>query len=475
MIFRQIPSENLISDEDGNYFRQWREEIHSPDDIWKEILKKAKIPGLTSAPKLQPIETRLVMLSTGMRAPMGIKVFGPDLETIEKVGYELETILKEVPTVEAGAVFADRVVGKPYLEIEIDRVAIGRYGLKIEDMQAVLGSAIGGMKLTTTVEGRERFPVRVRYAREFRDNPDDLKKVLIPTPSGAQIPLIELAQINYVRGPQVIKSEDTFLVSYVIFDKKEGQAEVDVVEDAQAFINSKIASGDFVLPAGVSYRFTGNYENQIRATKRLMIVVPISLLIIFLILYFQFKSVVTTSMIFSGLLVAFSGGFIMLWLYSQPGFLDFSIAGLNLRDLFQVHQVNLSVAVWVGFIALFGVATDDGVLMGTYLTQLFEKEKPQTIEKIRSTVLIAANKRVRPAVLTTATTIIALIPVLTSQGKGSDIMGPMAIPLFGGMLIEVMTMFITPVLFSMWKESAVTNTPPDDFPIKSDSNERIEE
>ncbi|MGB0405101.1 MAG: efflux RND transporter permease subunit, partial [Fusobacterium sp.] len=157
-----ISKEDLILYDDGKYFRNWREHIHSPNDIWKEILKKAKIPGLTSAPKLQPIETRLVMLSTGMRAPMGIKVFGPDLETIEKVGYELETILKEVPTVEAGAVFADRVVGKPYLEIEIDRVAIGRYGLKIEDMQAVLGSAIGGMKLTTTVEGRERFPVRVR-------------------------------------------------------------------------------------------------------------------------------------------------------------------------------------------------------------------------------------------------------------------------------------------------------------------------
>ena len=451
-VFRAIDTKDLIEDKKGEYFRQWRTSIHSPDDIWKDILKHAKIPGLTSAPKLQPIETRLVMLATGMRAPMGIKVFGPDLETIEKVGYDLEAILKEVPSIETSAVFADRVVGKPYLEIKINREAIARYGLTIEDMQAVIGTAIGGMQLTTTVEGRERFPVRVRYAREFRDNPNDLKKVLIPTPDGAQIPLEELADLIYVRGPQVIKSEDTFLVSYVIFDKKEGRAEVDVVEDAQALIQEKIASGEFVLPAGVSYRFTGNYENQVRATKRLMVVVPIALLIIFLILYFQFKSVVTTSMIFSGLIVAFSGGFIMLWMYSQPGFLDFSVGGINLRDLFQVHTVNLSVAVWVGFIALFGVATDDGVLMGTYLTQLFEKEKPNTVKEIRETVLTAATKRVRPAVLTTATTIIALIPVLTSQGKGSDIMGPMAIPLFGGMLIEVMTMFIVPVLYSAWKE-----------------------
>ena len=453
--FRSIDTKDLIEDENGGYFRQWREHIQSPDDIWKDVLAHSKIPGMTSAPKLQPIETRLVMLATGMRAPMGIKVFGPDLETIEKTGYEIENILKQVSSVEASAVFADRVVGKPYLEIEIKREAIARYGLTIEDMQKQIGVAIGGMPLTTTVEGRERFPVRVRYAREYRDNPEDLKRVLIPTPAGVQIPLEELADINYVRGPQVIKSEDTFLVSYVIFDKKEGFAEVDVVEDAQALLDDKIASGEFVLPAGVSYRFTGNYENQIRATKRLAIVMPVSLLIIFLILYFQFRSVVTTSMIFSGILVAFSGGFIMLWLYSQPGFLDFSIGGINLRDLFQVHTVNLSVAVWVGFIALFGVATDDGVLMGTYLTQLFEKDKPDTKDKVRATVLLAASKRVRPAVLTTATTIIALIPVLTSQGKGSDIMGPMSIPLFGGMLIEVLTMFIMPVLYCMWHEGKV--------------------
>ncbi|HIP33093.1 MAG TPA: efflux RND transporter permease subunit [Crocinitomicaceae bacterium] len=453
--FKSVATNELTEDEDGEYFRQWREEIQSPDDIWKDILKHSKIPGLTSAPKLQPIETRLVMLATGMRAPMGIKVFGPDLETIERFGYELEKVLKEVPSVEADAVFADRVVGKPYLEIEIKRKEIARYGLTVADMQSIISSAVGGMQLTTTVEGRERFPVRVRYARDYRDNPDDLKKILIPTPSGVQVPLEELAVINYTRGPQVIKSEDTFLVSYVIFDKKEGKAEVDVVEDADALIKAKIASGEIVQPDGVTYRFTGNYENQVRATKRLMIVVPISLLVIFLILYFQFKSVATTTMIFSGLIVAFSGGFIMLWLYSQPGFLDFNVGGINLRNLFQVHTVNLSVAVWVGFIALFGVATDDGVLMGTYLTQLFEKEKPNTIEKVKSTVLSAASKRVRPAVLTTATTIIALIPVLTSQGKGSDIMGPMAIPLFGGMLIEVMTMFIMPVLYCMWQEGKV--------------------
>ncbi|KOH44821.1 efflux RND transporter permease subunit [Sunxiuqinia dokdonensis] len=453
--FRLIEKEDLVKDKNGEYFRQWREHIKSPNDIWDEIIQKATIPGLTSAPKLQPIQTRLVMLQTGMRAPMGIKVFGPDLESIEKVGFELERLLKEVEGVQGMSVFADRVVGKPYLEMEINRKAISRYGLSIQNLQMTLSSAIGGMKLSSTVEGRERFPVRLRYAREYRDNPEDLKKILIPTPSGSQIPLGELVTIHYIRGPQLIKSENTFLVGYVIFDKKEGYAEVDVVENAQAYLADKMDKGDFELPAGVSYVFTGNYENQIRATKRLMVVVPISLMTIFLILYFQFRSVTATSLIFTGIIVALSGGFIMLWLYGQPWFLNGTMGGMNLRDLFQVHTINLSVAVWVGFIALFGVATDDGVLISTYIKQLQEKNNPKTVKEVRALILEAGSKRVRPAIMTTATTIIALLPVLTSTGKGSDIMIPMAIPLFGGMLIEVMTILVLPVFYSMWQEGKV--------------------
>ncbi|MGZ2369485.1 efflux RND transporter permease subunit [Ancylomarina sp. YFZ004] len=453
--FRSVAKENLVVDKNGEYFRQWRDKIKSPNDIWDEIISKATIPGLTSAPKLQPIQTRLVMLQTGMRAPMGIKVFGPDLESIEKVGFELEKQLKQVEGVNGMSVFADRVVGKPYLEMEINRDAIARYGLSIKNLQAVISSAIGGMKLTSTVEGRERFPVRLRYAREYRDNPEALKRILIPTPTGVQIPLGDLVTLHYTRGPQMIKSENTFLVGYVIFDKKEGFAEIDVVENAQAYLNKKLEAGEFVLPAGVSYIFTGNYENQIRATKRLMIVVPISLIIIFLILYFQFKSVISTSLIFTGIIVALSGGFIMLWLYGQTWFLDFSLAGMNFRDLFQVQTINLSVAVWVGFIALFGVATDDGVLISTYIKQLQDKKPAKTVTEVRELIIEAGSKRVRPAIMTTATTIIALLPVLTSTGKGSDIMIPMAIPLFGGMTIEVLTMLVVPVLYSMWQEKKV--------------------
>ena len=448
----EVDLNQLIPNEDGEYFRQWRDHIQSPDDIWDEIVATTNIPGMTSAPKLQPIATRLVMLATGMRAPMGVKVYGPDLPTIEQVGLRLEELLSEVPGIQASSVFADRVVGKPYLEIDLDRRALARYGLSVQDMQMFLSVAIGGNAQTTTVEGRERYAVRVRYAREFRDNPEDIKDILIPTPSGTQVPLGELADLEYVRGPQSIKSENTFLVSYVIFDKEDGYAEVDVVEQAQAYLNDKIASGEFVVPPGVSYQFAGNYENQIRATKTLSIVIPISLLAILLILYFQFNDLSTTLMVFSGVFVAFAGGFILLWLYGQEWFLNFSVFGESVRDLFQVHTINLSVAVWVGFIALFGIATDDGVLMGTYLKQMFAAERPKDIAAIRRAVVHAGQKRVRPAMMTTATTIIALLPVLTSTGKGSDIMIPMAIPTVGGMLIQVMTMFVVPVLYGWWRE-----------------------
>ena len=450
--FRKIKAEELIPDENGDNLRQWRPEIKTPDDIWDEIVKVTNIPGLTSAPKLQPIQTRLVMLSTGMRAPMGLKVYGPDLETIEEAGIELESILKEVPSVLSSSVFYDRAVGAPYIEIKLNRKAIARYGMTVEDVQEILQVAVGGMAQTNTVEGRERFPVRVRYARELRSTPEEIKKILVPSMTGQQVPLGELADITYTRGPQMIRSENTFLNGYVIFDKVAGKAEVDVVEEAQQFLKDKIASGELVLPAGVSYAFAGNYEQQIRATKRLAIVIPISLIMVFLLLYFQFKTFTASSIHFSGVFVAFAGGFIMLWLYSQPWFLNFSVAGVDMRHLFQIHTINLSVAVWVGFIALFGIATDDGVIMGTYIHQVFEEQKPKTVKEVREAVVVAGKKRVRPAMMTAAVAIIALLPVLSSTGKGSDIMVPMAIPTFGGMVIQIMTMFVVPILQCFWRE-----------------------
>jgi Cu(I)/Ag(I) efflux system membrane protein CusA/SilA len=457
--FARDPNSNLIEDPYGRPYRQWREHIKTPDDIWKEIIAAAQIPGTTSAPKLQPIAARLVMLQSGMRAAMGVKIKGPDLNTIEKVGFEIEKILKESPGVEPTTVIADRIIGKPYLEIVPDRNALARYGVTIEDFQDIVQVAIGGVNVTTTVEGRYRFPVRVRYQRELRDSIEAIGRVLITGAEGEQIPIIQFAEIRYVRGPEAIKSEDTVLVGYVLFDKKSGFTEVDVVENAARVIKEKEATGEFVRPTGVDITFAGTYENQLHAARTLMIMVPISLFTIFLVLYFQFRAVSTTLMVFVGVIVSWSGAFLLIWLYTQPWYMNFSLFGVNMRQLFQVHPINLSVAVWVGFLALFGISDDDGVIMGTYLNQAFRTKKPATIEQIRQTTIAGGKRRVRAALMTTATTILALIPVFTLTGRGSDIMVPMAIPSFGGMTIEILTMLIVPVLYCWIKEAKINKGP----------------
>ncbi|WP_442265812.1 efflux RND transporter permease subunit [Tenacibaculum sp. ZS6-P6] len=452
IFYSNVSTNELIEDRNGEFYRNWRPHIKSTDDIWNEIVKVTKLPGVTSAPKLQPIETRLVMLQTGMRAPMGIKVKGQNLKEIETFGVQLETILKSVVGVKKEAVFADRIVGKPYLLIDINREKIARYGISIQEVQNVLKVAVGGIPLTQTIEGRERYTVRVRYPRELRNTPNDLEQIYVPVKNGNPVPLSELTSIKYEQGAQVIKSEDTFLIGYVLFDKLNNFAEVTVIENAQKTIQQKIKSGELIVPKGINFQFTGTYENQIRAEKTLTIVVPLALLIIFIILYFQFRSTTTSLMVFTAIVVAFAGGFIMMWLYGQSWFLNFSFLGQNIRDLFQMQPINLSVAVWVGFIALFGIATDDGVVMATYLKQTFNKNKPATEFDIRKSVIEAGEKRIRPCLMTTATTVLALLPVLTSTGRGSDIMIPMAIPAFGGMIIDITSYFLLPVLYCLREE-----------------------
>ncbi len=453
---------NLIEDSYGRPFRQWRERINSPDDIWQEILAVTNLTGTTSAPKLQPIKTRIVMLQSGMRAAMGVKIKGPNLASIEQAGIEIERLLKQVPGVEPATVVADRVVGAPYLEINIKREAIARYGLTIQDVQDIIEVAVGGEPLMLIIEGRERYPLRIRYQRELRNSPEVLGKILVPVPqqSGGmsgkgrmvQIPLSQLAEIQYTRGPQMIKSENTELVSYVTFDKRPGAAEVDVVEQAQAYLKDRMVAGVLNLPKGVHYEFAGNYENQIRATQRFIIIIPLSLFIIYMILYFQFKNIWKSLLVFSGILVGGSGGFILLYLYGQSWFMNFSVFGVAVRELFQIHPINLSVAVWVGFLALFGIATSDGVLMCTYLDQSFASLRVNSIEEIRKAVILAGNRRIRPCLMTVATTILALIPVFTSTGKGADVMVPMAIPSFGGMTVVLITLFVVPVIYCAVEE-----------------------
>lgn len=445
----------LIPDGRGRYYRQWRDHIRSEDDIWSEILQAADLPGITSAPKLQPIETRLIMLQTGMRGNMGIRISGPSLESLDSFATSLEPLLREVEGVRPSAVFADRVVGKPYLEIDIDRPAIARHGLTIQDVQQVISTAIGGQMLGMTVEGRERYPLRVRYAREVRNHPDDISRILIAAPDGTQIPLGQLAEIRFETGPMNIRSENTFLSAYVIFDRLPDHAPIDVINRVREEMDQRIDEGSLLVPDGVSFTFEGEFKNQQRAAERLSIVLPITLMIIFLIIYFQFRSAQVSLIVFSGIALVWSGGFILLWLYGESWFFNFSLFGVEIRDFFQMGSINLSVAVWVGFLALFGIAVDNGVVMATYLEQLFERVKPEGRESIYATAIEAGMRRVRPCLMTTGTTILALLPILTSPGKGSEIMIPMAIPIFGGMFVQTLTLLLVPLLYAIWKENGL--------------------
>lgn len=451
----------LIPKSYGQPFRLWRpplDPVLNPDrvafggintaqDIWDQITIAAKMSGTTSAPLLQPIETRLIMMQTGTRAPMAIKLKGPTLEAIETFGLQIEKILKKIPSVDASSVFADRIVGKPYLEIDIDRKAIARYGIQLDKVQQTIEVAIGGKQITTTVEGRKRFPVRIRYMRELRNTIESLDRILVSTPEGVHIPLGQMATINYRPGPQMIKSENTFLTGYVLYNKQGDIDEGAAVEAVGRVINQHEKDGLLKNPDGVVIEYTGNYENQIRANARLALIIPAACLIIFVILYLQFKTISTALLVFCGIAVAWAGGFIMLWLYGQDWFLNFHFLGIDVRDLFQIQPIHLSVAVWVGFLALFGIASDDGVMMASYLSQQFKGHHYTTKADIRAAVLRAGLRRIRPCLMTTATTLLALIPILTSQGKGADIMIPMAIPAFGGMLIALITLFVVPVLY----------------------------
>ncbi|MGB6220026.1 efflux RND transporter permease subunit [Haloferula sp.] len=449
---------SLVEDSSGTPFRQWRPEIKSPDDIWVEIDRVTRMPGVTGAPKLQPIETRLVMLRTGMRAPMGMKIKGPDLETIQNFGLDVERLLRsgEVPGLATATVNADRIVGKPYLEIIPDRSAASRYGLNISDIHEAIQGAIGGKMMGYTIEGRERYMIQVRYARERRDDIESLGRILVTSKEGAQVPLEQLADLRYVRGPQVIKAEDTFLTGYLTFGAEPGFPEVDVVEAIGKFLNEKEKSGELRRPPGLRYDFAGNYEAALEFNRTLLFMLPICLGAIFMLLYLDSRSVINTGIIFSGVAVAWAGGFLMLWLYGRPGFLDFEIFGHHVGHLFNVGPINISTAVWVGFLALFGIATDDGVVVSTYLRQKFDELKPSTIDEVRTATLEAGLRRVRPCLMTTATTLLALLPVITSTGRGSDLMVPMAIPIFGGMFVELMTMFIVPTLYCLWQEGRIS-------------------
>lgn len=417
----------------------WPEERRiTKAEILEELNRQAAIPGVLPT-WLQPIQTRLVMLQTGFRAMMGVKIYGSDLKEIERVGLQMEQLLKKVPG--AVDVVADRLVGKPYLEYEIDREAAARYGVSIRDIQDVIEIAIGGERLTTTVEGRERYPIRVRYPRELRERFDDLEHILVPTSTGAHVPIAQVAKLTYSIGPQEIKSENGLLVGYVTLNTR-NRDEISVVEDAERLLQSerkqsdelvaagKHAEASLIVPPGYYWTWSGQFENQQRAMARLSLLVPLVLLSMAFSLYFSFGKWWLVFLVFIDIAVSVSGGFIGLLFYGA----------------------NLSVAVWVGFIALIGVSDDDSVVMLTYLEDLFQDKPPQTVDDVRNLVLEAGLKRIRPCLMTSATTIIGLAPIFFDTGRGSDVMQPMAIPSVGGMSVALITLFVIPCCYCMIKE-----------------------
>lgn len=439
-------------DAQGRRVRQWRPKIRGPRDIWREIERAAALPGLTGAPRLAPIQARQVMLQSGMRAPLGVKVQGPRLDEVEAFALALEERLRAVPELRAGSVFADRQLGLPTLSIRLDREALARHGLRLTEVQRTLELALAGVELTRTVEGRQRVPVRLRYAREARGAAEDVGAVLLTTATGAQIPLRAVARLVEERGPQMIRSEDTALQSQVVFDAATGVDERRAVRAAARAIEEGLREGALVQPEGVSFRFAGTWEQAQRAEERLAVLVPLAGLLVFLLIYLQFGRASTAGIIASGVLVAGSGAVLLLWLYGRPGFLALEVGGVDLRELFQVGTVHLSVAVWVGMIALLGIATDDGVVLSTWLEQSLRARPPRSREEVRARTLEAGERRLRACLMTSATTLLALLPVITSPGRGADVMLPLALPALGGMSVALLTLFVVPVLTAAREE-----------------------
>jgi len=402
------------------------------NEILTELQGKTAIPGVLPT-FLQPIQTRLVMLQTGFRAMMGVKIYGSDLAQIEKVGLQIETLLKDVPG--ATDIVADRIVGKPYLEFHIDRDRIARYGVNIRDVQDVIEIAIGGMNIMESVEGRERYPIRVRYLREFREDIPELEKILVPTSSGAQIPLTQVVTIKSVLGPQEIKGERGLLVGYVTMNTRD-RDEVSVVEDAERLLQAALKDGRLKLPAGSYWEWSGQFENQVRATKRMQILVPVCIAIMFVSLYLGFRRKWIAPVIFLDVAVSMAAGFLLLPLWGA----------------------NLSIAVWVGFLVLLGVVDDDSVVLSTYLEDIFDKAKLQSVAEIREAVVQGGLKRIRANLMTICTTVFGMMPIFWATGRGADVMKPIALPSLGGMAVSVVTMFIVPCLFCAveewkWKRS----------------------
>jgi Cu(I)/Ag(I) efflux system membrane protein CusA/SilA len=389
-------------------------------DIMADLDSELQVPGLVNA-WLFPIENRIAMISTGIKTQIGIKIFGPNLKTLESLARQIGDEVEKVSG--AYGVYAEQITGKPYIEFNIDRIRASRFGINTGTINQILQTAVGGMTIGQFYEGRNRYPIRVRYKKELRDRIDELKKVLVPSPLGQHIPLDQLADIKIVTGPAAIHSENGMLRSLVLLNVQARDL-IGFVEEAKEHIEKKVK-----LPEGYSVMWAGQYENQVRANKRLMLLVPLALLINLFLIFLGIKNFKNSAIVFSAVPIAFSGGLILLYL---GGF-------------------STSVAVWVGFIALFGIAVDDGVVMMTYLQEEIKKHKPQGWQSLKACVLNAGSRRIRPLIMTTTTTLVALLPVMWSTSTGSEVMKPMAIPTLGGMIVASVSLFIVPLVFSYFE------------------------
>lgn len=469
--FLRTADGKLMADPHGQPFRIWRPPrdpalnpgrpawpgIRRPFDIWDQIMQKAAMPQVTAAPFLQPISARIVMLQTGMRSRLGIKVYGNSPHEVEEGALRLAEFLKTLDYVRAESVNVDRAEGKPQILLVPKSEVLASYGINPGRFLEQAAMAIGGFTVSTVNVGRESIPVTVRFAREFRDSPGALGDLLV-TVGAYSVPLREVARVEYAGGPAMIRSEGGFPVSYVTFENSR-HFEGRVLELLEKDLARARQSGKLNLPGGTSLEPAGTFLDQRRAEQRLRLIIPLSLAIILLILYFQFRDIAVVLIVLSGVVVAAAGGFILLWLFGREGFLDFTVYGRNLRDVFQIRPVSLSVSVWVGFLALAGIATDDGVVMASRIGQLLAEQPPQNRAGIRERIVQAGRQRIRGCISTTATTVLALLPVLTSSGRGSDLMIPMAIPVFGGMMLEIFTMLVVPVLYSLLLEMRLAFSP----------------
>lgn len=412
----------------------WRKSM-TRNKLINEIQEKTRMPGVSPI-MTQPIRNRIDMLATGIQTPVGIKVFGPDLERIVDIASKIEKVVSRVK----GAVspYAERISSRPYFEIEIDRQQAARYGVKVSEIQHIIMTAIGGMNLTTTVEGRERYPVRVRYLRELRDSPDALERIFIPTANGEQIPLAQVASLNRVQGPAVINSENTLTYARIFVNVDQSKVGlVDFVKNAQKAVKSNIVSGNIKLPPGYFISWSGQFESEMESRKRLIPSLVICLAVIMMILYMAFKDFNILLILSTGLPVSLMGGIILLF----------------------ILKFRFSTAVWVGFIALFGIATDNAVVLLSTLENIFKEKIPKTIEDVRKHVIEAGLLRIRPAMMTTVTTIIALMPIMLSVGAGSEIMKPMASPMVGGLITATLSnLILVPVLYCWLKERQISRS-----------------